>query len=441
MAVAEMTPSVGVPIAQAPTLGAAVSPLRQSVSAASRSSDEELLRGVTGETPALPAEAEAAEKPASETEEPKAKVTEEKESEDKPIGEVAEPGTLKEVFKAHPELRSSYYAEKAYREVFPTVGEARELKELFPTLEDAKQAQTDAQLAAQLDESYRADPHGFLESLHESDKEAFQALAKEFPQFLYAVSPDTFRAARQRDLEDVLANTRDLAIEQQDENLKNAVDVLAYALWGRTLAQAASAHPYGGRHDPRFAELDRREQALAKREQEARTADFEAFYQAANAGYVEQAVAEIEQQVKQLLPAATPGAIQRIVRESWNALDENMRGNRALVADVRARLEAVAKGGRGSASLATRGTDQAKQELVDLLVKRARQAMPTMIRNVVSQWTRDVLSANREQLAKQEQAAARKDIGAGGGGAVPPRPAPSRSGRRMTDQEIMAQIP
>ncbi len=355
-----------------------------------------------------------------------------KETKEEPETPISESEALKSAFKlpgVGSELRTAWYAEKAYREVFPTVAEAREVRALFPTTEEAKGAVVARDELAKFDDLYfgnTPESHGnFLRSLREEDPDVFRSFAANFGRVHFEVDPEGYRTDTAARIENTLANLRRAAETEEDENAVNAVDVLAARLFGRKSGQPAKG-------DPREAELTRREQAISQRETEAQAGQFRGFYDASNEATVTKVLGDIEALLKTALPAETSDAVKRrMTREIYNALDEKLRANR----DLRQQL----RRGFNAAQTAKDYGEERKAGLVQLVHSRAKQLLPAIAKTVVNEWTQQVLRTNQERLQKQRTAASRVDIGSGGapaGKSGLPSPAEINY-RKMSDDDIL----
>lgn len=351
--------------------------------------------------------------------------------EEKPEGPVEETEALKAIFKTPgvgPELRRSYYAEKAYREAFSTVQEAREVKQLFPTLEEAQAARDAREDFARFDQLYyenTPEAHGqFLRSLQEEDPQVFQGFARQLPQALHEMDPGLYRESLAVPIvQSTLSTLRQMAEGQDDENLRNAVEVISMRLFNQGLEAPGRAA-----HDPRELKLSQRESALADREQKAEEASFNGFFRSANEETVTKLIGDIEGMVKKALPEGTSEkAMQKIVGDVYNSLDRKLRENRDLSQQLR-RAYQTAKQGRDY-------SDRQKAAIVNLVYSRTKQALPGVAREVISEWTQGILRSNQERVTKQKTAASRVDLGSGATPGSSPGREPDFS--KMSDEQVL----
>lgn len=336
------------------------------------------------------------------------------------------PDELRELFKQNPKLkefRDAKFSDSAYRELFPQISDARELRQLFPTLDDAKRAVESAEQHAQLEELFTSDPDGYLKAISEGNPEAFQAVAERMDGFMRQLNPQAWQAKQETSMRDLLGQAHSYAVETQNEDLQAAVDLIHQAMWGRPFAPVAGRQP-----SAKERELGERERKLSEREEAERQKVFTNYQQSVQSQYIEGTVAEIEKQVKALLPDVSESAQKRIVKEIFSEIDGRLAAMPAVKAELQRRGAGVRKSG---------ADERAITEAVEYLTKRSLGMVAQVAADKVSEWTKDILATNKSALQKQQDAASRKDVGAGGGGAVPPKPPIIPPGKKLTDREML----
>lgn len=351
--------------------------------------DKALDAGADGET------AESVKPQAATGGEPKEPEVEE------PATETVEPAELKELFKANPQLRTAYYAEKAYREVFPTVAEAREVKTLFPGgLEDAKAAATSREDLERFDNLFYSDnpqDHAeFIRTLHEEDPGAFAHLARAFPDVLAEIDPRAYREDTSQRMEGVLRNLA--SAHSDDQNLQNAIAVISHKLFGRTSPEQ--------RPSPRDSALQQRERHVEQRERDWNQRQFSDFRERVDKAADTEADKLIRSTLDGLLKEspASDKAKQRMTGEVEEQIRATLKADRGFLAQLR---RAVRSGKMDEAH---------QQQLVAITVQRVRPLVKGAVAKVVQEWTKDVLATNSQRLHSQRTQTERKDIT--GGGAV-----------------------
>jgi hypothetical protein len=131
----------------------------------------------------------------------------------------------------------------------------------------------------------------------------------------------------------------------------------------------------------------------------------EAFLQTTNAATVQAVVDAIETQVERLLPeGASKTTRNRVTGEIYRELDAALRDNKQLAQQLR---EAFRSGSLDASH---------QRAIVTLITGRARQALPSVAKKVMDEWTSTALAANRSRRDRQRTAEQRVDI-AGSGGA------------------------
>jgi len=155
------------------------------------------------------------------------------------------------------------------------------------------------------------------------------------------------------------------------------------------------------------------------------------FLESVNSG-VEQAVhASISSKVAELLPDAPEGARQKISGEIFRELDQTLRRDPELLAQVRESIHYALRAMPGAANAPQR------EALARLISGRAQAALPAVAKRVVADWSETVLRSSRERRARQSESASRVEVGRGGSpGPVPLRPRGVDYGR-MSDEEIL----
>lgn len=320
-------------------------------------------------------------------------------------GEV--PDDIKAVFQQEgvgAKIRDMFYRDRAYREVFATVNEAREVKELLPDgVKSAKEL---------LEVAERIEP---FEEAFEMAMEGPEG-ATEFWKAVYNQDPTAYQNLHNMAAENILHHFNDQAQKAQDENLIAAVDVLWRRLNGKEYTGRAA--PQG---DLRESNLKEREQALADRELN---------------GFKQAALAQTDSRVRKLITThvdkvlkdspVPKGAKARIIED----IDQEIRG---LVADNRTLKvqlnRAFRNGNRG---------DRHLESIVTIVVNRAKSLLGDASRGVIKEWTGSYLSQSKQQ--RERQRISRADVGTGGppgqpSGALPKPEKVDYS--KMTDEELL----
>jgi hypothetical protein len=260
---------------------------------------------------------------------------------------------FREAFEANPELKSAWDAANAYREVFATPEDAR-----------SAQAQVaDLNAMDALFFSKRPEDHAELAKMvAKLDPEAFASLAKA----MNSVTRSTSRVEEARQ--------------------------------PGTEAPAKKAEPT----DERAAE---REATTGPESTGASQAQRE-FFSSANTEAVRGVVKAIETQVERLLPSSVSSeARNRVVGEIYRELDASLQANGQFAKQIRGALRS------GSMDAAHHNA------VVSLIVSRARQALPSVAKRVLNEWTSTILAATEDRRSRQKTAERRVDIDGSRGGA------------------------
>lgn len=354
---------------------------------------------------------EKGETEAGEEEEPEPKAAkpdgEGEEEVEESLAEGEVPDDIKAVFQQEgvgAKIRDMFYRDRAYREVFATVNEAREVKELLPDgVQSAKEL---------LEVAERIEP---FEEAFEMAMEGTEG-ATEFWKAVYNQDPTAYQNLHNKAAENILHHFNDQAQKAQDENLIAAVDVLWRRLNGKEYTGRAA--PQG---DLRENNLQEREQALESRELN---------------GFKQAALAQTDNRVRKLITthvdkvlkdsSVPKGAKQRIIDD----IDQEIRG---LVADNRTLKvqlnRAFRNGNRGERHL---------ESIVSIVVNRAKGLLPDASRGVIKEWTGSYLSQTKQQ--RERQRVSRADVGTGGPPGQPSGALPSPAKvdySKMSDEELL----
>ncbi len=306
----------------------------------------------------------------------------------------AAPEWLKPLLAEHetgPALQSLWDQHQAYREIFPTVAEARALKELFPgSADDARQLLARGDEFDRIDQAYfSGDPRAqgqLAEHLLRNNPRAFQAMLRQSAEALAARDPRAF--------EDLVSRVRPEAQHSaplQDAGLKP----------GATPADAELRR--------QREELARERSAIEQERQEFRASQYAAFEQSVNEAIVRQVRQSIQETASKALPTTVAeGARKRIAEDIFNEINATLQKDVSLTQRV------------GSLLRQWRFDDETKQQVLNLTVSRAKALVPATAKRIIADWTTSVLAASRARSEKETAAAKRVDIT--GAGAMEPRP-------------------
>jgi hypothetical protein len=380
------------------------------------SGDSDLADGDTGETDAAGEEGQEGEESEELEEEEEEEGTAEKKDDDQTEDETPDPADdpqdLRQAFKTHPQLREAYYREQAYRQEFPTVAEARQYKEALPTVEDLQSAvESRTQLQAFDDLFFSSDPKdhaAFLGELAKQDAQAFASMAAQLPAMLYQTDPQAYRDQIATPLvQTVLSNLMNTAMGKGNENLKNAVDVIAFNLFGKRFAELGrQAEPTA-----REKQLEAQNRQYQQENQQRQTQQFEGFRNSVNETAVTKITGTIKQQIMQLAKGTAlenrPKAQERIIGEIYNKVDAAIKADRALTATLRKEI--------------TQGKRDREQvtRIANLLIARGSRLIPRFAKEVVTTWKTDLLGESQQRANSTRTAAARRDITGGAGTGAP----------------------
>ncbi|MFZ3247215.1 MAG: hypothetical protein WA185_19255 [Candidatus Acidiferrales bacterium] len=331
---------------------------------------------------------------------------------------------LAPILNAHPPLRDAWDAAQQFRAVFATPAAALDAKNQLDELDGmffSAQPGDQAALAARI---------------HDLSPGAFHALA----QAMQAHAAKVAAGASQSP-----ASANSVAAPQPNASASPSASSPAASAAAAPAAVAApvahavvtaSAPVTQGPAKPTAPAISSPQPAAQQIVPQAadprRTAQL-AFFHSANSAAVQQVIAAIEAQVNHLLPAGVSAPTKtRIVGEIYHDLGAALGANRQLGQQLR---DAFRSGASDPAN------QQAHQQaIVSLVTGRAKQALPSIARRVIGEWTHSVVSANHEKLSRHDAAAKRVDIaGAGSSDGVNRKPISPRDVdyKRLSDADIL----
>ncbi|MHB8539418.1 MAG: hypothetical protein ACYDCD_00540 [Candidatus Acidiferrales bacterium] len=330
----------------------------------------------------------------------------------------AMPVALAKLADADPQVRQVLEDAQAYRVVFPSPQAAQDAKNQLDELDKmffSAQPNDHAALAARI---------------HELSPEAFQS-------FAHAVQAHAAKVGATSD--QTLGTAAANGTTPNESNGSRATN-LSGDIAQNAANQKASVGDVAQGYSSRPAESangvvqrnpgtgDAAQPAAVPPSDPHRTAQI-AFFHDTNAAAVEHILGAIHAQVNRLLPDSVPaGTRNRIVGEVYREIDSTLRANRQLGKQLREAFQA------GS------GDSAHQRAIVTLVAGRAKQALPSVAKRVIGEWTQSIVAANRERLSRHEAASKRVDIAGGGSSdGVNRKPISPRDVdyRRLSDADIL----
>jgi len=302
----------------------------------------------------------------------------------------------KPLFKDNPELRNIIGREKAFSEL-GNFSDVRAIVERIPTVEDAETLVSKAEAAEKFGQTFRGDLPLFLESLKDSDPLAFQQFATKLPDVLAETSPELFSEQARIYTNRVMSNVLATAQQSGDKDFLAAVQMVA---------QYLGIQPGQG-SQPRSdnSEAARLRKQLADRDQTDASQAFQSFWGQTDEAIIGNCVTEIDRTLKHALPNATEKQLQRISREVWAKTLENLNAQ----PQFRSQLD-----GYRSSAMKGRQSIADHKAIVDFSTRRAKLVIPKVAKDVISEWSKEVLQLSTETLTKKKDiAASTKDVGTG----------------------------
>ena len=346
-----------------------------------------------------------------------------------------------------PKVQQLWDQHQAYRELYPTVAEARAVKELFPGgAEEAKAVHARALALDAADEQFvSGDPAAQGElalQWYQDNPEAFSRMVAVSARLLAEREPETYKqltegmflAALQAERFDKRVDLLREALAKNDgEALKGLVETLVG--WAENRGISRRGGPARSGIDPERQAIQQEREKLDIERRALQAEQYGAFHNAAQTSVETQVQQSIQGTLAKVLKDApfTEGGKKRIAEDIFRQVDNTLRADRGL-----ARQYASIVRPRGPAQGAGWRLDPAAQDaVVSLLVGRAKALIPAVAKQVVAEHTSYLVGANKALIEKKEGAAKRVDIAGGGAPEVRVRPLKPEDVRGMTDEEIL----
>lgn len=305
---------------------------------------------------------------------------------------------LRQLLAKEPRIRDFYFAERKYRELFPTLGEARELRERFPTAQDADAVIRQAENLLAVERTYRERPEDFIKGIAKGDPAAFERFVEAVPFTLYESNPEMYRAKiAEPVVRSLVANLAEKAASAGDQELADAVGTLVERL-GLKFDQPASGPGAGEPWRAEYEQLKRDNEERARALAETQERGFDTSIQRTFIGDLK---TQVEAEIQKLGPA-----IPEVVRETvYNSIMEGILGKIAANSWLNERAIQVKRNGDyGAGHL---------QEMVNLLSTHARPMIPGVIAAVLNKWAPVIVKGNAQELNEAKTKADAKEVGNG----------------------------
>lgn len=340
---------------------------------------------------------------------------------------------LAQILDANPQLRDAWDAAQQFRTVFATPAAAQDAKTQLDELDSmffSGQAGDQAALAARIHDLSPGAFHGLAQAMQaHSAKIAADAARGSGPAESQAVSTEnTGQVSAANDAESQVEKSGG-PNSDSNESARVTVPRNVAQTTGSSAAQAVAPTVKSARPQTGAAPAQNAASSSASQGADPRRAAQVAFFHSTNSAAVNQVISAIETQVNHLLPSGVSAPTKtRIVGEIYRDLSSALSANRQLGQQLRDAF----RSGSGDAAH--------QQAIVALVAGRAKQALPSIARRVINEWTNSVVSANQEKLSRHDSAAKRVDIsGAGSSDGVRRKPVSPRDldYKRMSDADIL----
>jgi hypothetical protein len=324
---------------------------------------------------------------------------------------------LAQILDANPQLRDAWDTAQQFRAVFATPSAAQDAKNQLDELDGmffSAQPADQAALAARI---------------HDLSPGAFHALAQAMQAHSARIAA-TNAAQGSAGASQSSASSNSGASAATPSDSVNVGEAHAAPLQAQdTPAQSSASTARASATPSKNAPVQTAARPVVPQAADPRRAAQLAFFHSTNSAAVHQVIGAIEAQVNHLLPSGVSAPTKtRIVGEIYRDLSSALGANRQLGQQLR---EAFRSGAGDAAH---------QQAIVSLVAGRAKQALPSIARRVINEWTHSVVGANQERLSRQDKSAKRVDIsGAGSSDGVNRKPLSPRDldYRRLSDADIL----
>lgn len=328
------------------------------------------------------------------------------------------PAALTQILDTHPQLRDAWEAAQQFRAVFATPAEAQDAKAQLSELDGlffSSQPGDQAALAARIHDLSPGAFHALAQAMQAHGARVAAASASDARIASPASSTVTSSTASTNSPAIAASASTSAPAAPVSSSSNGAVQVKSLGSSSGPTSVQPSVQPSG--------------QSSAQSVTDPRRAAQLAFFHSTNSAAVQQILGAIESQVNHLLPAGVSAPTKtRIVGEIYRDLGSALRANRQLGQQLRDAF----RSGAGDAAH--------QQAILSLVTGRAKQALPSITRRVINEWTHGVVAASQERSSRQDASAKRVDIAGGGSSdGVNRKPATPRDMdyKRLSDADIL----
>ena len=303
---------------------------------------------------------------------------------------------LKRILAKEPAIRDFYFAEREYRKMFPTVGEARAFREMFPTVEDAQSVMSQAEALLAAERTYQERPEDFIKGIAKGDPEAFKRFASTIPQALYDHDPKLYREMiAEPTITGLFTRLEQGAVQRGDEATQRAIQHLREVLG---LGEGGDRLPAT---DPRIVELEQLKRQAEEAQERGRQEAIQNFDASVLRTFSEGLEGRVSDELKRLNPAMSELAQRYAHDEIVSTVIGKLTENKWLSNQA----AQIARSGNY-------GPDHLKQ-VTELLAKHANQITPSVVSAVMRKWTEEIVKTNGQQLSKAKEIAGKKEVPVG----------------------------
>lgn len=347
-----------------------------------------------------------------------------------PLLPEAEPENLKKAFKSlqkwHPDVakqvRAAWFENRAYKETF-TVPEAREMREIYPSVQEAREAKAAMADILAVDDLLNNSPGTLLSYVQQKNPQAFINLALQTPDLLYRMDPGMYR---QNVSEPAVRNYHEFFAAQakQDGNqdVLTAIEILKDYEQQKLGGPRAQARPQY-QADPRMlAEYNQMKQQQVQMSAQLTNG--------------------FRDSVDNDFDVAMSDEVGKIIERSGADLSDAARQEIAerVLADVKDQLLAddVLQRRLGWALNQGPKSQQARQQLTNLVLANAKRFIPGSASKHLGWMTKEILRVNQAEVEKASKVTPTRRVSGGSPGSSPAQRLTQEQISKLSDDELFA---
>lgn len=350
-----------------------------------------------------------------------------------------DPAIAKKLEPVMPQIQAAFDQNKKFREIFPTVAEARAMRDVFPGgAEEAKAVAAKAVALDEADDQFTSgDPReqsALAAEWFEDSPEAFRSMFVESSKLLQARDPQAYQEITQSILTGHFQANR---WDEQIEAMRVAIDandldrLKGLSAWLVNEAEKKGIKfDRGGRIRPEDAALNRDRENLSREQAETHQERIAFFNERVNSTVEGEVKSAIAKSIPSLLEksAFSDKGRERISKDVYEAIDRRLKADKST---ARAMRQIIRPNGKLDLS------KDAQTQAANLVTGRARAILTTVAKQIIQERTAEMISQNKNANLKKDTAGKRPDITGGASPHVRTRKLTPKDTAGLSDDEIM----